>query len=85
MRYSDLVVKDELMRELEMMSLLDHHNIAQVIDGYEDKKRLAIVMEMYLFVGHSLQLKNILINELQKLEEVLKSFLRKIKFSVNLY
>ena len=29
------------------MSLLDHMNIVQVQDGYEDKKRLAIVMEMY--------------------------------------
>lgn len=30
-----------------MMTHLDHINIAQVQDGYEDKKRLAIVMEMY--------------------------------------
>ena len=35
------------MQELEMMALLDHNNIVQIVDGYEDKKRLAIVMEMY--------------------------------------
>jgi serine/threonine protein kinase len=39
-------MKEELMQELEIMSLLHHTNIIQVIDGYEDKKRLAIVMEM---------------------------------------
>ena len=35
------------MIELEMMSLLDHTNIVQIVDGYEDKKRLCIVMELY--------------------------------------
>ena len=38
--------------ELEMMSLLDHMNIIQIQDGYEDKKRLAIVMEMYPIESH---------------------------------
>jgi len=46
MRYNDIFLKDELMQELEMMALLDHNNIVQVIDGYEDKKRLSIVMEI---------------------------------------
>lgn len=46
MRYNDVLLKDELSQELEMMSLLYHNNIVQVVDGYEDKKRLAIVMEM---------------------------------------
>jgi serine/threonine protein kinase len=52
LRYNDPLMKEELMQELEIMSLLQHTNIIQVIDGYEDKKRLAIVMEMYnvLFV-----------------------------------
>jgi len=46
MRYNDPLMKEELMTELEVMALLDHTNIVQIIDGYEDKKRLAIVMEM---------------------------------------
>ena len=46
MRYNDPLMKEELMTELETMSLLDHTNIVQIIDGYEDKKRLSIVMEM---------------------------------------
>jgi len=46
MRYNDPLMKEELMTELEVMALLDHSNIVQIIDGYEDKKRLAIVMEM---------------------------------------
>ena len=50
MRYNDPLIKEELIQELEMMSLLDHMNIIQIIDGYEDKKRLAIVMEVYLFL-----------------------------------
>jgi len=52
LRYNDVFIKEELMQELEMMALLDHNNIVQIVDGYEDKKRLAIVMEMYpcLFV-----------------------------------
>jgi hypothetical protein len=37
------------MMELEVMALLDHPNITAVIDGYEDKKRLVIVSEMYPF------------------------------------
>lgn len=49
LRYNDVFVKEELMQELEMLALLDHPNIVQIIDGYEDKKRLAIVMEMYPF------------------------------------
>lgn len=47
LRYNDPLVREELAQELEMMSLLDHNNIVQVVDGYEDKKRLVIVMEMY--------------------------------------
>ena len=47
MRFSDPLVKEELQNELDMMAHLDHQNIVQVLDGYEDKKRLAIVMEMY--------------------------------------
>ena len=47
MRFSDQLVKEELQNELEIMTLLDHQNIVQVVDGYEDKRRLAIVMEMY--------------------------------------
>ena len=54
LRYNDVFVKEELMQELEMMALLDHNNIVQVVDGYEDKKRLAIVMEMYPLVVLSL-------------------------------
>jgi len=50
MRYNDPLMKEELMPELEVMSLLDHTNIMQIIDGYEDKKRLAIVMEMWVIV-----------------------------------
>jgi len=46
MRYNDPLMKEELMNELEVMSLLDHTNIVQIVDGYEDKKRLAIVTEM---------------------------------------
>lgn len=47
LRYNDPLAREELAQELEMMSLLDHNNIVQVVDGYEDKKRLVIVMEMY--------------------------------------
>ena len=47
LRYPDHLVKSELETELEMLTLLDHTGIVQVIDGYEDKKRLVIVMEMY--------------------------------------
>ena len=50
MRYNDPLMKEELMTELEVMALLDHTNIVQIIDGYEDKKRLAIVTEMYATV-----------------------------------
>ena len=46
MRYNDPLMKEELMTELEVMTMLDHSNIVQIVDGYEDKKRLAIVMEM---------------------------------------
>merc|ERR1712142_12356 len=46
LRYSDEMHKAELQTEHETMSELDHENIIQVIDGYDDKKRLAIVMEM---------------------------------------
>ena len=46
MRYNDPLMKEELMTELEVMALLDHTNIVQIIDGYEDKKRLAIVTEL---------------------------------------
>jgi serine/threonine protein kinase len=47
LRYADPIVKEELMTELEILALLDHQNIIQIIDGYEDKKRLIMVMEMY--------------------------------------
>jgi hypothetical protein len=33
LRYNDPLLKEELMRELEVMALLDHTNIVQVIDG----------------------------------------------------
>ena len=46
LRYSDQTWKEELETELEMMSDLDHTNVVQVVDGYEDKKRLIIVIEM---------------------------------------
>ncbi len=46
-RYNDPQVKEELMSELDMLALLDHQNIISVVDGYEDKKRLVIIMEMY--------------------------------------
>jgi serine/threonine protein kinase len=49
LRYNDNFLKEELMMELEVMALLDHPNITAVIDGYEDKKRLVIVTEMYPF------------------------------------
>jgi len=39
-------MKEELMTELDVMALLDHQNVVQIVDGYEDKKRLAIVTEM---------------------------------------
>ena len=47
LRFPDHLVKSELETELEMLTLLDHTGIIQIIDGYEDKKRLIIVMEMY--------------------------------------
>lgn len=47
LRFADPHMKDELSNELDIMTLLDHDNIVQVQDGYEDKKRLIIVMEMY--------------------------------------
>ena len=47
LRYSDAFIKDELASELEVLALLDHPNIVQVIDGYEDRKRMVIVEEMY--------------------------------------
>ena len=47
LRYGDLMVKEELMTELEILAQLDHQNLIQVVDGYEDKKRLTIIMEMY--------------------------------------
>ena len=47
LRFPDQETKSELETELEMLTLLDHTGIIQVIDGYEDKKRLIIVMEMY--------------------------------------
>jgi len=46
LRYNDPLMKEELMTELDVMALLDHQNIVQIVDGYEDKKRLAIVTEM---------------------------------------
>ncbi|ESO11845.1 hypothetical protein HELRODRAFT_71418, partial [Helobdella robusta] len=45
-QYSDLATRDELVQELEILALLDHANVVQVVDGYENKKRLAIVMEI---------------------------------------
>lgn len=56
LRYSDPLVREELAQELEMMSLLYHNNIVQVIDGYEDKNRLVVVMEMYPWICQYLQL-----------------------------
>ena len=47
LRFNNPLLKEELQTELEVMTSLDHPNIIQVEDGYEDKKRLAIVMEMY--------------------------------------
>ena len=46
MRYNDPLMKEQLMNELDVMAMLDHTNVVQIVDGYEDKKRLAIVMEM---------------------------------------
>jgi len=46
LRFSDPVQKEKLMAELEMMALLDQTNIVQIVDGYEDKKRLILVMEI---------------------------------------
>ena len=47
LRFNNPKLKEELQTELEVMAALNHPNIVQVEDGYEDKKRLAIVMEMY--------------------------------------
>lgn len=47
LRYNDAFMKEELMQELEILAMLDHPNIISAIDGYEDKKRLVIVSEMY--------------------------------------
>lgn len=46
LRYSDPALREELTTELEVMTYLDHHNIAQLQDGYDDKKRLVVVTEM---------------------------------------
>ncbi|CAD5121391.1 DgyrCDS9913 [Dimorphilus gyrociliatus] len=46
LRYSDPALREELTTELEVMTYLDHHNIAQLQDGYDDKKRLVIVTEI---------------------------------------
>ena len=46
MQYENLARRDELGQELEILATLDHPNIIPVIDGYESKKRLAIIMEM---------------------------------------
>lgn len=46
MQYESLARRDELAQELEILAILDHPNVIPVIDGYESKKRLAIIMEM---------------------------------------
>ena len=51
LRFNNPMLKEELQLELEVMASLSHPNIVQVEDGYEDKKRLAIVMEMYPIIS----------------------------------
>ena len=46
LRFGDLNIREILQPELSILSQLDHNNIVQIQDGYEDKKRLVIVMEM---------------------------------------
>ena len=46
MHFGDLATRDELSQEFDALNNLDHQNIVQLIDAYEDKKRLAYVMEL---------------------------------------